>query len=194
MVNLVGPGGGPGEGGGMMRAWQLNRFSYYLDFAIYPVVIATLVGLSAHRAGLSFGWLEWCVAGFVAWTLIEYWLHRLVFHGALPAIARMHGGHHADPSGWVGVPVWYSLGFFLAGAVPILALAGWGGGIAAMVGLLLGYLLYIGVHDAAHHRSSYLHPWFPQLRRNHLRHHYQDGATGFGVTSDVWDRFFGTKR
>lgn len=178
----------------IMRAWQLTQVIYYLDFAVYPVLIVVLVSLSAQLVGLSFAWLQWCVAGFVAWTLVEYWLHRLLFHGALRAVARMHGVHHSDPAGWIGVPLWYSLGFFVAGGVPIVGLFGWSDGIASVVGLLLGYLLYICVHDAAHHPSSYLHRWFPQLRLNHLRHHYQDGAAGFGVTTDAWDRLFGTKR
>jgi sterol desaturase/sphingolipid hydroxylase (fatty acid hydroxylase superfamily) len=190
MVNLF----DRGDGVAGMRAWRLTRFRYYLDFGVYPVIIVTLVLLSVWFARPSFAWLQWCVGGFVAWTLIEYWLHRLVFHGALPAIARMHGGHHADPTGWIGVPVWYSLGCFLAGGVPIVAVVGWDDGGAVVVGLLLGYLLYIGVHDAAHHRTSYLHAWFPQLRLNHLRHHYQDADSCFGVTSDLWDRVFGTRR
>jgi sterol desaturase/sphingolipid hydroxylase (fatty acid hydroxylase superfamily) len=174
-------------------AWRLTKFSYYLDFGIYPVLIVMLVLLKHEIAGPSLGWLRWWVVGFVAWTLIEYWLHRLVFHGLLPAIARMHMLHHANPSAWIGVPVWYSLVFFVAGGVPLVFLFGVEAGIGLTIGLLIGYTLYIGIHDAAHHRSSYLWPWFSRLRINHLRHHHQNAQAGFGVTSDFWDRLFGTK-
>ena len=180
--------------GAMTRPWRLTKFSYYLDFAIYPLLIVALILLKIEFRGLSLVWFRWWVAGFVAWTLIEYWLHRLVFHGVPPAIQKMHLQHHDNPSAWIGVPVWYSLVLFTIAGAPLFALLGLDRGTGVLIGLLIGYTFYIGVHDAAHHRSSYLWPWFSRLRANHLRHHYHDAQAGFGVTSDVWDRLFGTKR
>jgi sterol desaturase/sphingolipid hydroxylase (fatty acid hydroxylase superfamily) len=177
----------------MMSPWRLTKFSYYLDFAIYPALIVALVFLKFKVSGLSLAWFRWWVVGFIAWTLIEYWLHRIVFHGIPPAIANMHIQHHSRPTEFIGVPVWYSLAFFLLFSLPVLGLLGWETGSGTIVGLLMGYILYIGIHDAAHHRSSFLRPWFSRFRVNHLRHHYQNAHAGFGVTTDVWDRLFGTK-
>ncbi len=176
-----------------MRPWRLTKFSYYLDFAIYPALIVALVVLKYEATGLSLAWFQWWAAGFIAWTLIEYWLHRIIFHGGPPVIAKMHVLHHAKPAEFIGVPVWYSLVFFLVFSFPILALLGVDAGVGAIIGLLIGYTLYIGIHDAAHHRTSYLRPWLARFRVNHLRHHYQNAHAGFGVTTDVWDRLFGTK-
>ena len=30
------------------------------------------------------------------------------------------------------------------------------------------------------------------LKKYHMRHHYQDDHAGYGVTSPLWDHFFGT--
>jgi sterol desaturase/sphingolipid hydroxylase (fatty acid hydroxylase superfamily) len=176
-----------------MRPWRLTKLSYYLDFAIYPPVIVALALVSFKSTGLSLAWLQWPVLGFIAWTLVEYWLHRIIFHGVPPAIAELHALHHSNPSAFIGVPVWYSVLFFLAFSFPILALLGSERGIGIIIGLLTGYTLYIGIHDAAHHPSSYLRPWFSRLRVKHLRHHYRNAHAGFGVTTDIWDRLFGTR-
>jgi sterol desaturase/sphingolipid hydroxylase (fatty acid hydroxylase superfamily) len=177
----------------MMQPWRLTKFGYYLDFGVYPLLIVALAVIDYAYAGDTVAWLRWVATGFIAWTLIEYWLHRLVFHGARSAIAKMHLQHHANPGAFYGVPTWYSLIFFLASSLPVLGFLGLERGIAAMIGLLVGYTLYIGVHDAVHHPSSYLHPLFSRLTIRHLRHHFQNGDAGFGVTSDFWDRVFGTR-
>jgi len=177
-----------------MPSWRLTKFSYYLDFLIYPPLIVALVLLKYEVSGLSLAWVQWLVAGLIAWTLIEYWLHRIIFHGALKTIAKMHMLHHATPDDFIGVPVWYSIVIFLVLGLPVLGLLGLERGSGTIVGLLVGYTLYIGIHDAVHHRSSYLHPWFSRLGVNHLPHHYHNGRADFGVTTDVWDRLFGTKR
>lgn len=58
-------------------------------------------------------------------------------------------------------------------------------------GFLLGYLLYASMHYAKH-------AWEPPFRfmqplwRNHHLHHYRNEELGFGVSSTVWDRIFGT--
>jgi sterol desaturase/sphingolipid hydroxylase (fatty acid hydroxylase superfamily) len=31
-----------------------------------------------------------------------------------------------------------------------------------------------------------------RLRELHMRHHFQDHTTGFGISAPYWDRFFGT--
>jgi sterol desaturase/sphingolipid hydroxylase (fatty acid hydroxylase superfamily) len=177
-----------------MPSWRLTKFSYYLDFLVYPPLIVALVIFKKFEDdGLTLAWFLWCVAGFIAWTLIEYWLHRVILHRVPPALAKMHALHHSKPSEFIGVPVWYSLAFFLVFSLPVLGLLGLENGVGTIVGLLIGYTLYIGIHDAAHHRSSYLRPWFSRFKVNHLRHHYQNAHAGFGVTTDVWDRLFGTK-
>ncbi len=59
-------------------------------------------------------------------------------------------------------------------------------------GLMLGYVWYGGVHHVLHHwrvrPGSYLY----RLKRRHALHHYARHSCNFGVTTQFWDRVFGT--
>lgn len=41
--------------------------------------------------------------------------------------------------------------------------------------------------------SQRLPPYYQQLKKYHLAHHFADYQNGFGVTSRFWDRIFGTE-
>jgi dihydroceramide fatty acyl 2-hydroxylase len=64
-------------------------------------------------------------------------------------------------------------------------------GIGMLSGGLLGYVYYDMTHYFLHHDQP---SWVPlqQLKRHHMRHHYQDHHRGYGITSTFWDRIFGT--
>jgi 4-hydroxysphinganine ceramide fatty acyl 2-hydroxylase len=38
-----------------------------------------------------------------------------------------------------------------------------------------------------------LPPWYQELKKYHLKHHFADYQNGFGVTSRFWDWVFGTE-
>ena len=75
-------------------------------------------------------------------------------------------------------PLWWGTGFDFAS------------GITA--GLMLGYIWYVGLHHLLHHwrirPGSYLYHW----KRRHALHHYARRPCNFGVTTQFWDRVFGT--
>ena len=81
-------------------------------------------------------------------------------------------------------------------ASPVLLLGSTGMGHAVSVVLLfgwaLGYTAYDQFHWRAHHRdgASRYETW---LRARHTAHHYGQPRKNYGVTSDVWDRVFGTR-
>jgi len=63
--------------------------------------------------------------------------------------------------------------------------------LAFFPGFILGYLMYASMHYAIHA----WHPpfkWMKPIWRNHHLHHYKDEERGFGVSSHVWDKVFGT--
>lgn len=155
------------------------------------------------------GRLEWFVAagfllGLFLWTLLEYLLHRFLFHfparGALQERISFlfHGVHHAQPQcktrlvmpPAVSIPmtvVMYSLLYFLLAV--LFELPQWVGPLTS--GLLAGYLIYDLTHYATHHfpmRSGYA----KFLKRYHMRHHYKTPGQRFGVSSPLWDWVFGT--
>jgi dihydroceramide fatty acyl 2-hydroxylase len=137
--------------------------------------------------------------GWLFWTLMEYWIHRIVFHfepESGPG-ARfhwiIHGVHHDHPNDplrlvmppSVSVPL--AAGFY---GLFVLVLGTNPGNVFA-AGFLLGYLVY----DMTHY---YLHHFTPKtrfgkmMRQLHMRHHFQDDTRGFGISAPFWDYIFGT--
>ena len=58
-------------------------------------------------------------------------------------------------------------------------------------GFILGYLLYGSMHYAIHAWNPPF-KWMKPLWRNHHLHHYKNEHQGYGVSSTIWDRVFGT--
>lgn len=139
--------------------------------------------------------------GFLAWSLIEYCMHRFIFHydDRLPesniAFAihfLLHGVHHYLPMDRMRLVMPPTLMVVIAfpiykivfGILPFyIACAGWAGGF-------LGYIMYDLTHYALHH--SQLPAYLMKLKKYHLEHHYKNYKLGYGVTSMFWDRVFGT--
>ncbi len=141
----------------------------------------------------------WILAGYAAWTLAEYWLHRVVFHfepeRGLGARLHwmMHGVHHDHPNDPLRLvmPPSASLPLgtvFVLGFVAVLPSAS---ACALSAGFLSGYLVYDMTHYAIHHRTP-KGPVGRRLREHHLRHHFQDDTRGFGVSAPWWDVVFRT--
>ena len=59
-------------------------------------------------------------------------------------------------------------------------------------GFLAGYLIYDMIHYALHHHrpKTRFGRW---LRELHMRHHFQDDTTGYGIAAPYWDWVFRTK-
>ncbi len=171
----------------------LTRIEYFADFYVYPVLIPTLAaaGIVVAPSGAA-RWLAVFLSCLALWTLLEYLLHRFVFHH-VPYIRDMHEQHHSDEREFIGTPIWISLvSHGTLGFLPVYLLAGFADASAASCGLMLGYLWYVSVHHVVHHwhpaHSSYLYA----LKRRHALHHHHDSERNFGVTSSFWDRVFGT--
>lgn len=163
-----------------------------------PVIVAALwLGADGGYGAGKLALLT--VAGVGIWTLTEYWLHRLVFHWCPDnRFGRrlhfiIHGVHHDHPNDpmrlvmppSVSVPLatLFLLSFWAVLDTPI-AFA-FGGGF------LSGYLVYDMLHYHLHHHAprTILGRW---LRELHMRHHFQDDETGFGISAPVWDHVFRT--
>jgi len=164
-----------------------------------------LIGYCLHRsindptlnAGLIAGLMG---GGVIAWTLLEYILHRWIFHanpGDSVAHKRrlfmMHGYHHEFPSdrrrlvappalSWplaaIIVPAFYFL-FGPHNAFPVIA------------GTVVGYLAYDWVHYYTHHARPRTRMG-KYLRRFHLEHHFKDQDTHYGLSSPLWDLILAT--
>lgn len=165
-----------------------------------PIIVAA-IWLGADR-GYSAGELALLVLGGLAfWTLLEYWLHRLVFHWEPDnAFGRrmhfvIHGIHHDHPNDRLRLvmPPAASLplaAIFLGLFVLVL---GTPAAYPAFAGLIIGYLAYDYTHYHVHHHTPRTKAG-KRLREHHMRHHFQDHSYGYGVSSPFWDIVFRTYR
>ncbi len=185
----------------MFASPRLDRFTR-VPVAVVPVVfvpiVAVLLVLAVGAlAPLAVG--AWTFTGYVVWTLTEYWGHRVVFHfepeRGLGARLHwmLHGVHHDHPNDPLRVvmPPGASLPLAAAFLAGFQLALGFGAGCALGAGFLGGYLGYDMVHFYVHHARPGTRLG-RRLRENHMRHHFQDDTTGFGVSAPFWDRVFGT--
>lgn len=139
------------------------------------------------------------VGGFVAWTLAEYWLHRLFFHWTPPGRwgERMHflvhGVHHTWPRDKYRLvmppAVSISLYFIFLGVFWVTLGPHYAWGFHS--GFVVGYMFYDLTHYYLHHfrpRTEYGR----RLKKNHMLHHFKEPSKRYGVSNMVWDRVFGT--
>jgi len=173
---------------------KMSKFGYFSEFLLFPPLVLVTV-LLAFRSLVPPQPVIWAIVygvGLVGWTLIEYLLHRVLFHHA-PILSLIHERHHRSPQDLIGTPAWASLllGLIVV-ATPSWAALGFDLGTATTAGLVTGYLWYVFVHYATHHwrprRDSYLY----RARLRHARHHHLSHSGNFGVTTGVWDHVFGT--
>jgi len=169
---------------------------------ITPIVVYTPVIMYFGWQGLvhtGFGWLVvFFGIGVICWTLLEYFLHRFAFHYE-PTTSwgkylhfLSHGIHHDYPrdSTRLVMPLLVS--------VPIAIITHTVFNVvfgvyyyAAFSGIVFGYVSYDSIHYATHHFQM---KWRigKFLKSYHLKHHYSDSRTGYGVSNPLWDYIFGT--
>jgi len=171
----------------------MSKIGYFSEFLLFPpfVLIAALLAFRDSTAPRLVIWaIIYCI-GLIAWTLIEYLLHRAFFHHA-PILARIHERHHHAPQDLIGTPAWATVLIALIAVVlPSVAMLGFGLGTAVTGGMVTGYLWYVFVHYAAHHWRPRKGAYLYRARLRHARHHHSS-AGNFGVTTGIWDRVFGT--
>ncbi|MGW8374811.1 sterol desaturase family protein [Streptomyces sp. ODS28] len=180
------------------RLDRLSRVHPAVPALLYLPLILLLTALGLPRSGALSGVGLWLL-GYLLWTLVEYWVHRSVFHFSAksPFTRRlhwlMHGVHHEHPNDpyRLVIPPAVSLpvgALVLFGLRQLLGPDGW---MAAGAGFGAGYLAYDMLHFALHHHRA-RSPLLRALRRRHLRHHFEDERRGFGISAPYWDRVFGT--
>ncbi|ANB11550.1 fatty acid alpha-hydroxylase [Sugiyamaella lignohabitans] len=140
--------------------------------------------------------------GLCIWTLLEYILHRFLFHldhylpdnqVAFTLHFLLHGVHHYLPMDGLRLVMPPALLVILTTPLYKLAHIVFAEYYAKSVfaGAFMGYILYDVTHYSLHHAK--LPSVMKTIKTNHLDHHYKNYELGFGVTSKFWDRVFGTE-
>src|SRR5258707_945320 len=127
-----------------LPAEVMRRIRHFGDFVTVPLAVVILVDLAGMYR------LHLVLVGLAAWTLLEYLVHRFVFHlySAGRRLHQLHLVHPNDPDSErssLSTPLLaFPIGFLLIGS------AGVEGGAAIFAGLLPGYLVFIVGHYAVH--------------------------------------------
>jgi sterol desaturase/sphingolipid hydroxylase (fatty acid hydroxylase superfamily) len=138
--------------------------------------------------------------GFVAFTWVEYNLHRYVFHMKTYTAMRaklqytIHGVHHEYPKDKDRLAMPPILSVTVATVLLLLFRVVLGDLVFSFLpGFLVGYAYYLAVHYMVH---AFQPPknFLKSLWVNHSMHHYRDGESIFGVSSPLWDYIYGTMR
>ena len=173
---------------------SLAKLLYFGDFLAIPIAILALLSVSGANlsAAASMAWFFVFGAGLVLWSLVEYIVHRFIYH-RIVFFKRLHDAHHDDPKALLGFPSFVSSGIILGAAYLPLRHASPIAATALTSGLLAGYALYMFVHHATHHFVILPGDRLYNARLRHMAHHYRDPPGDFGVSTDIWDRAFHTR-
>jgi dihydroceramide fatty acyl 2-hydroxylase len=178
---------------------KLSRVHPAVPVVIFVPAIAVLLAFAIDAGVAALGVIGLFVAGYFFWTLSEYWIHRVIFHfepeDGIGARLHwiIHGVHHDHPNDplrlvmppSVSVPL---SSLFCLGFWAVLGTPHW---YAFGAGFLAGYLLYDMTHYFLHHHKPKSR-FGKRLRELHMRHHFQDDTTGFGISAPYWDTVFRT--
>jgi sterol desaturase/sphingolipid hydroxylase (fatty acid hydroxylase superfamily) len=186
----------------MFDSQLVDRFSR-THWSVVPILFvpAALISfvLGVREVGLL-STLAVAPLGFLTWTLMEYWLHRKLFHwqpaGKLGERMHfiLHGVHHKWPRDQyrLVMPPAVSVSLFWVFLLCWKLLFGrymW----SFQAGFAVGYMFY----DMSHYYMHHGHPrfeWFKKLRKHHMVHHSPklEHEKKFGVSTTLWDHVFGT--
>ena len=179
---------------------RLSRVHPMVPVVIFLPAIVALFVAGARGEPTTVQVVGLVVAGYVFWTLTEYWMHRVIFHfepeEGIGARLHwiIHGVHHDHPNDPLRLVMPPSV------SIPLSVLFCWGfvavmGATAGYVfgaAFLAGYLAYDMTHFHVHHHKPRTRLG-KLLRELHMRHHFQDHTRGFGVSAPFWDVVFGTR-
>jgi sterol desaturase/sphingolipid hydroxylase (fatty acid hydroxylase superfamily) len=178
----------------------LESLTHAHPFSLVCIYFPIIFYLSYHAMMLGFiRWLGLFVLGIFFWTLLEYYVHRILFHRD-PGNSRIkqffysiHEIHHNYPQDQTRlvIPTPLSIPFVVTFYFLFRFLLG-NYSDSFFCGTLFGYLLYDLGHYAMHRYNS-KNRFLRYCKRHHFTHHFYDNKKNFGVSSPLWDYFLRSK-
>jgi sterol desaturase/sphingolipid hydroxylase (fatty acid hydroxylase superfamily) len=180
---------------------KLSRTHIAVPLVIFSSYAAGLLYWSITHTSLSPAFTAvMFLTGFVSFTLVEYLVHRYVFHMGTYTELRekfqytVHGVHHEFPKDKERLAMPPLLSVTISTLLLLVFRLVLGDlTFSFLPGFLVGYAFYLSIHYMVH---VYQPPknFLKVLWVNHAVHHYKHGEYVFGVSSPFWDYLFGTMR
>ena len=178
---------------------RLIRTTFYFPVVLYLVIdmvtsVYCYFSLSIHILTI----IGLFVTGVFIFTLVEYLIHRFVFHFKANTPRqhelkyKIHGVHHHYPKDKDRLAMPPLMSLTLAALFFLLYKWLFGNyGIALFSGFVSGYSIYLIIHYAVH-RYRQPHNFLSILWKHHSLHHYRSDSSAFSVSNPMWDYIFGT--
>jgi sterol desaturase/sphingolipid hydroxylase (fatty acid hydroxylase superfamily) len=180
---------------------KLSRTHISVPLIIFFSYAATLLYWSITHTSLSvLATVGMFIIGMVAFTWVEYMVHRYLFHMGAHTEKRakvqytLHGVHHEFPKDKERLAMPPIVSISLATGLLFLFRLILGDLVFSFLpGFLVGYAAYLSIHYMVH---AFQPPknFLKALWVNHSIHHYKDGEEVFGVSSPLWDYIYGTMK
>jgi sterol desaturase/sphingolipid hydroxylase (fatty acid hydroxylase superfamily) len=178
---------------------RLTRTHISIPITLFIMYSVVLLYWNVMNTGLSLPTTVFLfIVGLLTFSLVEYLMHRYVFHMEIYTEARkkmqyvMHGVHHEFPKDKdrLAMPPLASLTIATT-LLFVFRLVMYDNVFAFLPGFLIGYAGYLFVHYIVH---AYPPPKniFKKLWIHHGIHHYKNNDIAFGVSSPLWDYVFRT--
>jgi sterol desaturase/sphingolipid hydroxylase (fatty acid hydroxylase superfamily) len=166
--------------------------NYWAEFAVdIPLgVVLIFVGLRGNEIDPLAAFLT-ILFGLFLFSIIEYTVHRWLFHGSVQIIVQSHRAHHENPLGYDALPFFLPALILLAltGVFVLLMPAGYAFVLTGTIAL--SYVTYGLSHFTIHHHRFHYALARDWAANHHIHHYHPD--TNFGVTTPLWDGLLGTR-
>jgi len=169
-----------------------SKWNYYLSLATDFLTGVVFLALAIYYSKDAWGSIALFVVGVIFFTFLEYAVHAWLFHENHPlrVFIEGHAHHHQNPFSYDAMP------FFMSAV--IASIFAWllhfimplGDAFAFVGGMALGYFNY-GIMHHIMHRREFASKYWRYMQEFHFVHHKKP-KLNHGITTDIWDRVFGT--
>jgi len=169
-----------------------NKWNYYLSLATDFLTGIVFLILAIYYSKDVWGSIALFLIGVLFFTFLEYAVHAWLFHENHPlkVFIEGHAHHHQNPFSYDAMPFFMSAVIASIFAWALHFIMPLGDAFAFVGGLALGYFNY-GIMHHIMHRREFSSKYWRYMQEFHFVHHKKP-KMNHGVTTDIWDRVFGT--
>ncbi len=170
----------------LLSRLSTSRFNNYAGLSSDVLVALGLIAAGLRHDELGAMMILWLVlCGLLIFSLIEYAVHRWLFHGPFEVFEQGHRRHHEEPRGYDALPFFLPPLAYLLLAVSLTYVMPTGSALLLGGSIAAGYAAY-GLSHWSIHAFRYRHPLVRNWAAAHHIHHNHP-ERNFGVTSPLWD-------
>ncbi len=169
-----------------------SKWNYYLSLATDFLTAVVFLVLSIIYAKDIWASIALFVVGVIFFTFLEYAVHAWLFHENHPlkVFIEGHAHHHQNPFSYDAMPFFMSAVIATFFAWLLHYIMPLGDALAIVGGMALGYFNY-GIMHHIMHRTEFNSKYWRYMQEFHFVHHKKP-KLNHGITTDFWDRVFGT--